>query len=167
MKKKRGMKKKVHSSNRIIYFFVTLGILIAVAVGVYAYGTSNPAAFGHSGSEIAVDNAFCTRITGHNCGEADYCAGGNCRGAITVNGPITVTNINTFAGSKSGLTWHGTPNSNWCKWSNEVSADDWRNWISGTNYMCCRYIGSNMHTCNFYVMGHSQVFGGSDTPTYP
>ena len=50
---KRG-KKKVHYSNRFIYFLITLGILAIVATGVYAYNSSpaNPATFGHTANEI-------------------------------------------------------------------------------------------------------------------
>jgi hypothetical protein len=52
MKGKR-MKKKVHNSNRLIYFFVTLGILIAVAIGVYALSAGVKPNPGHLISEIA------------------------------------------------------------------------------------------------------------------
>ena len=65
------MKKRKNNfkfSNRILYSLITLGILAIFAVGVYAYGTSSPSTFGHSGAEINVDNTFCVRITGHNCG---------------------------------------------------------------------------------------------------
>ena len=65
------MKKRKNNfkfSNRVIYSLITLAILAIFAVGVYAYGTSNPSSFGHSGAEIEVDNIFCNRITGHNCG---------------------------------------------------------------------------------------------------
>lgn len=54
MKKgKMKLKTKVKSSNRLVYFLVTLGILVLVGVGVYAYGTTNPAAFGHTMGEMA------------------------------------------------------------------------------------------------------------------
>jgi hypothetical protein len=48
--KKRGLKK--FSNNRLLYFFVTILIVAVLAVGVYAYGTSNPSIFGHSYGEI-------------------------------------------------------------------------------------------------------------------
>ncbi len=50
--------------------FVWAG-LIVVLFGVgfgYAYGGSDPVVMGHSSGEIVVDNAFCNRITGHDCG---------------------------------------------------------------------------------------------------
>jgi hypothetical protein len=49
--KKRKIKK--NSNNRLMYFFVTIGILVALAVGVYAFGTFNPSSFGHSLGELA------------------------------------------------------------------------------------------------------------------
>jgi hypothetical protein len=64
---KRG-KKSFTISNRVLYSLITLGILSILAVGVYAYGSGSPTTFGHSGDEINVDNTFCSRITGHNCG---------------------------------------------------------------------------------------------------
>ncbi len=51
MKKKRGI--KIYFTNRWLYTFIVIGILIAIGVGVYAYGTSNPAVFGHSIGELA------------------------------------------------------------------------------------------------------------------
>lgn len=68
MKKKRGIKIKIELSNRWLYTLLILGILAIIGVGVWAYGTSSPSTFGHSGGEINVDNTFCNRITGHNCG---------------------------------------------------------------------------------------------------
>jgi|WetSurMetagenome_2_1015567.scaffolds.fasta_scaffold21883_8 hypothetical protein len=55
--KKRKIKKNFN--NRLIYFFVTLGILVALAFGVYAFGTFNPSSFGHSLGELAAPSG-CT-----------------------------------------------------------------------------------------------------------
>ncbi len=68
MKKKRGLTIKINLSNRWLYSLITLGILMIVAVGVWAYGTSSPSTFGHSSEEINVDSALCNKITGHGCG---------------------------------------------------------------------------------------------------
>ena len=45
-------KNNLKFSNRVLYSLVTLGILAIFAVGVYAYGSSNPSSFGHSVGEI-------------------------------------------------------------------------------------------------------------------
>ena len=61
--------------------FVWIGLLVVlVGVGfVYAYGTSNPAVFGHSADEIEVDNEFCNKVTGHDCGyDADSSSASLC-----------------------------------------------------------------------------------------
>jgi len=49
------MKKRSDSMNRLIYTLVLLGIFILIGIGAFivnAYGTSNPAVFGHSAGEI-------------------------------------------------------------------------------------------------------------------
>jgi hypothetical protein len=52
--KKRKVKNRSHN-NRLMYTLITLGILAVVAVGVYAYGTSNPSVFGHTATEMNID----------------------------------------------------------------------------------------------------------------
>ena len=42
----------INLSNRILYSLITIGILILLGIGVFAYGTSNPPVFGHSAGEI-------------------------------------------------------------------------------------------------------------------
>lgn len=42
-------------SNRILYTLITLGILMLIATGIYAYGTSSPSTFGHSAGELNLD----------------------------------------------------------------------------------------------------------------
>jgi hypothetical protein len=49
MKKKRGLKVNIHLSNRWLYFFITLGILAIISVGVYAWDASGA---GHNANEI-------------------------------------------------------------------------------------------------------------------
>ncbi len=74
--------------------FVWVGLIIVLMfVGLgYAYGGNNPPTMGHSGSEIelsgntVVDNAFCQKITGNNCGAtvvAPYCGDGSCNNGET------------------------------------------------------------------------------------
>ncbi len=52
MKKgRRGI--QINFTNRWLYTFITVFLLAAVGVGVYAYGTSTPTTFGHSAGELA------------------------------------------------------------------------------------------------------------------
>jgi len=51
--KKRGKRNiQINISNRVLYTLITLGIIAILGVGVYAYGTSVPATFGHSYNEL-------------------------------------------------------------------------------------------------------------------
>ncbi len=59
---------KITLSNRALYSIITLGILIFLGIGVYAYGTNSPSVFGHTWEEIEITNSFCQIITGHECG---------------------------------------------------------------------------------------------------
>jgi hypothetical protein len=54
-KKRRGegFSINIHLTNRWLYTLIVLGILALAAIGVYAYGTSNPSVFGHSAGELA------------------------------------------------------------------------------------------------------------------
>ena len=52
MKKKRGLNIHIHLTNRWLYTLIAIGILAAIGIGVYAYGTANPAVFGHSYNEL-------------------------------------------------------------------------------------------------------------------
>jgi hypothetical protein len=52
---KKGVKLKINLSNRLLYTFISLGILILLSVGVYAYqitGTATPSIMGHTSNEI-------------------------------------------------------------------------------------------------------------------
>jgi hypothetical protein len=46
-------KRKDKISNRFYYVLIAVFAIVLLAVGVYAYGTSNPPAFGHSVNEVA------------------------------------------------------------------------------------------------------------------
>jgi len=50
--------------------FVWIGLLIVFlgAGFTYGFGGSDPTIMGHSGGEIAVDDALCIQVTGHECG---------------------------------------------------------------------------------------------------
>jgi len=58
MKKKKELVIKINFSNKFVYTFVFLGILLLIAVGVYAYGTSDPSTFGHSAGELEFEDGF-------------------------------------------------------------------------------------------------------------
>ena len=60
--KKKGVNINVHLSNRMMYILV----LVIVGVGVYAYGTSNPAVFGHSIREIGLPSCTNGQVLGVN-----------------------------------------------------------------------------------------------------
>lgn len=68
MKRGKNFTLKINFSNRVLYTLIAFAILIVAGIGVYAYGGASPTTVGHSGGELAVDNTFCQRITGHNCG---------------------------------------------------------------------------------------------------
>jgi hypothetical protein len=51
-KKKTGLKIEINISNKAVYTLIVIGILIAIGISVYAYGTSDPSTFGHSLGEI-------------------------------------------------------------------------------------------------------------------
>ena len=44
--------------NILIYVFIIIGILIASSIGVLAYGTSTPATFGHTTTEMNFSGGF-------------------------------------------------------------------------------------------------------------
>ncbi|MCD4771112.1 hypothetical protein K8R30_01715 [archaeon] len=52
---------------RDFFWMGLIVILLGVGLG-YAYGTSDPVVFGHSVDEFEIDDAFCNRITGADCG---------------------------------------------------------------------------------------------------
>jgi len=53
MKKKREGTVTISFSNKWLYIFIVLLVLVVGGVMVYAYGTSNPQIFGHSIGELA------------------------------------------------------------------------------------------------------------------
>jgi hypothetical protein len=84
--KKRGQRK---FNNRLLYTLITFGIMIAISVGIYAYGTSTPSVFGHSYSEIQACGAnqvlrMNSAGTAWVCGEAS----GSARTAVYVDNPL-------------------------------------------------------------------------------
>jgi hypothetical protein len=75
MKKRKGVMIKIHLTNRWLYTLIAIGILALVGVGVYAYGTSSPLAFGHSSGEID----FSSGITTTNITTNKICLSGSCQ----------------------------------------------------------------------------------------
>ena len=54
------MKKRVEISNRLLYTLITLGILIIIAVGIYAYNSGlEPSVMGHTWDEMICDDNLC------------------------------------------------------------------------------------------------------------
>ena len=49
---KRGLNIQINFTNRAIYTFITLVVLILAGAIVYAFGTSTPSTFGHSAGEL-------------------------------------------------------------------------------------------------------------------
>jgi len=76
MKKKRGM--KINLSNRWKYTFIVLGMLLVVAVGVYAYGTLNPSNMGHTAREMDFTGGFTVPSGDVNITTGKLCLGGTC-----------------------------------------------------------------------------------------
>ena len=66
------MKLEVNLSKKS--FFILLGAILVLAGAIYgyAYGGSEPEVMGHSGGEIEVDDEFCNRITGQDCGAESF-----------------------------------------------------------------------------------------------
>ena len=57
------MKKReieINFTNHWLYALIVIGILAAVGIGVYAYGTSSPSVFGHSSGEIDFSGGIVT-----------------------------------------------------------------------------------------------------------
>lgn len=44
---------KINFSNRVAYTFIVIGLIVAIAIGVTAYGGNAPATMGHSSDELA------------------------------------------------------------------------------------------------------------------
>ncbi|MDD5012515.1 MAG: hypothetical protein PHQ66_02630 [Candidatus Nanoarchaeia archaeon] len=77
MKKKKEL--VIRIDNRLLYTIIAFGILAAVAVGVYAYGTSSPSVFGHSVGELNFSDA----IRGNM----------NVEGGITATGRVSAADV--------------------------------------------------------------------------
>jgi len=82
--KKRSSKNKFDLSkvsNRTLYSLISIFVLLTIAVGVYAFGTSNPSNFGHSLGEINLPSCSSGQVleySGGNwvCGTDDVGSGG-------------------------------------------------------------------------------------------
>ena len=75
MKKKRGdIVIQINLSNHWVYLLVTIGIISTLAIGVYAYGTSNPSSIGHSIGEINWSSGTIAQLN-----VTSLCLNGDCR----------------------------------------------------------------------------------------
>jgi hypothetical protein len=74
MKKKKELGIKINLTNRWLYTFIVIGILAIIGVGVYAYGTSAPATFGHSIGEINWQSGIISKLNVTN-----LCIGTDCK----------------------------------------------------------------------------------------
>jgi hypothetical protein len=85
-KKKREVFKNI--SNKLAYTLIAICVIILLGIGVYAYGTSNPANFGHTTGEI----------TWPSCASGAY---------LTVSGGAVV--CTTPAGGSAGIAVYRCP----------------------------------------------------------
>jgi len=95
--KKRGKRNiQINISNRVLYTLITLGIIAILGVGVYAYGTSVPATFGHSYNELQPCSG--TQILKMNGAGAWTCQA-DATGLTTETDPTVLPSV------KDGVSW--------------------------------------------------------------
>jgi hypothetical protein len=91
-KKKREVFKNI--SNKFAYTIITLCIMILLAIGVYAYGTSSPSVFGHSIGEVAPPTSCTANQVLTWTGSAWACTTASVNHAIAIyRAPISSTAI--------------------------------------------------------------------------
>lgn len=129
--------------------FVWIVLLIGVAVvGFgYSYGGSNPSVMGHSASEIEVDNAFCNRIVGHDCGYDE--AGGGAIVMDLVNGQHSSSQCT----SVGGVVMDDDPDGLYCKLPGNCATYGWaqfKSWRQTASKTCtgCGHSTSPTKSCN-------------------
>ena len=100
---------QINISNRAIYTFLAIVIIILLGVGVYA-AIPNP---GHGDSEIEVTNTLCNIVTGHDCGsDTDTNTWPNCPNGQVWSGGACVANYDGYAADTDTdtNTWPNCPN---------------------------------------------------------
>jgi hypothetical protein len=98
MKKKEGLTIKINLTNRWLYTFIVIGILAIIGVGVYAYGTSTPATFGHSIGEMNWQSGIISKLNVTN-----LCIGTDCRTSWP-GGVVAVYRVNsTYCAQDYGM----------------------------------------------------------------
>ncbi len=83
MSKRRVKAKKIILSNRSKYALITLGILLIIIAGVYAYGTFSPATIGHTAKEFNFTGGFVIPSGDLNITAGKLCFGTNCKSNLT------------------------------------------------------------------------------------
>jgi len=79
----------INFSNRLIYSFMAFGIFVLLAVGVVAFGTSNPNTFGHSAGELDLSGG----VNGNAIFNGSVGIGtNNPQVKLDVNGEIKISN---------------------------------------------------------------------------
>lgn len=83
--------KKRRISNKLAYTLIAIFCILLVGVGVYAFGTTDPATFGHSGKELDLEIEFvvasgpCTNTLTVGCPAGKNIISGGCQ--RTTSGP--------------------------------------------------------------------------------
>jgi hypothetical protein len=92
-------------SNRAWYTFITIGILLLIGVGVYAYGGTQPSVVGHTFGEIQPPTGCTSNQVLQWSGSAWRCATLSGGGGIT-----TETDPTVLASVKDGVSWDEVTN---------------------------------------------------------
>ncbi|MBU2562347.1 MAG: hypothetical protein KKF68_01675 [Nanoarchaeota archaeon] len=154
-------------SNKTFYTLIAVGVILLLGIGVYAYGTTNPAVFGHSSGEITVDNTLCTQVTGHACGYDDNSGVNTDNQTLSVSGQtlsITSGNSITLPTNVVSGTWLG-----YCK-SDRVYITDYNYYYtcdpSATKAPAtCTLLSNNRYACGCQS-GYTPLLYSQDSNHY-
>jgi hypothetical protein len=124
-------------SNRAWYTFITIGILLLIGVGVYAYGGTQPSVVGHTFGEIQPPTGCTSNQVLQWSGSAWRCATLSGGGGIT-----TETDPTVLASVKDGVSWDEVTNKPAgltipCNWNGEVTIATQTVWGSSCGVNCC------------------------------
>jgi hypothetical protein len=148
--KKKGLNVKINFSNRWLYTFVVLGILIVIAVGVYALTPGVKPNPGHSLSEVGVPTG-CTsgQVVSWN-GTALVCTNLE----VTKSTNAIYTTLNICGGNADSITT--SPTCQTIKCGNCGSQDKYYLCTTpiGTPCSCVGFYGNSPITCNNTIKGY-------------